>query len=81
MGLQAPGFSGFSNTSKDCWVNQYIGKEVLITVALSGIAGMPTLSGTLLRIDKFEYRYYLVLDQGEKISNTNIDHVLTIEEK
>lgn len=71
----------FPNSTLNCWVNRYAGKEVKITLALTGIAGLPTLSGNLVRIDKFEYRYYLVLDQNGNITNVNIDHILVIEEK
>ena len=87
----------FPDTTTGCWVNQYVGKLVEISAPINlSIGGKPvTLKGRLLRIDKFQYRYYAVLNQRdeeligvkddgepEEVHEVhfNVDHIMTIEE-
>jgi hypothetical protein len=69
-------------TVKDFWGNALLGKKVLVTSALAPALGAPplTLSGVFLRLDKFEYRYYLVLEQTSGTISINIDHIFSMEE-
>lgn len=77
------------DSTANCWVNQYTGKDVLITFPLTASSlagGTQVISGKVLRIDQFGHRYYLVITQNpdaEEIHeiSINIDHIMVIEEK
>lgn len=80
--LQQPNFSGFHDTTKTCWVNKYIGKSVKITSAIPVMTDLITISGKVLWIDKFQHRFYAVLEQSSgKHVHVNVDYIFTIEEK
>ena len=68
-------------TVKSFWGNELLGKDVEVTSALVPMGGPAIFYGNFVRIDKFEYRYYLVLAQKSgKTININIDHIFSIEE-
>lgn len=64
------------------WGNNFVGKNVQIASAIFSMAGGPVaLTGKLVRIDRFQYRYYAVIEQKEeKLVHVNIDHIFAIEE-
>lgn len=62
------------------WGNHFVGQTVNVISAISSITSGPqSLQGKLVRIDKFQYRYYIVLVQSGKEVNINIDHIFAIE--
>ena len=72
----------FPDSSLNFWGNTHSGKQVVVTSALTTMAGPPLeIHGKFISLEKFQYRWYLILEQkSAKIVHINIDHIFSIEE-
>lgn len=63
------------------WGNVLIGKRVKVTSPVATLTGgLIFLTGEFVRLDRYQYRNYVVLDQNGKEVAVNIDHIFTMEE-